>query len=361
MTFDLDFSRDVAVAAAWAAALALLLRRAWRGRHAFTRGGGSALALSVVLLALGAAEVVLRLAGVPRAVGQALVGAPLDPELGWRGLTLDADPGDPRPRVLFVGDSFTQGFGVGPDEAYHAVLERELGVARVVRAGPGWGSLQEWLALEAAWERARPAVVVLQVCSNDFINNDFELERGSFANNNLSARPYWESGRAVTRSPAPLLGVRRALAERSALAVWLNRRWRRLGLLLERRRLAESSEQRIGAQGRGFAPFERAVRTTEDILTRVAARCHGRELVLLPADTFQPFYAEWRALAERRGLTLLTAALDDLAAAEQRGQQMRLADGAHWNAAGHRLVAQALARHLGTRPDTAIGPRVPAP
>jgi lysophospholipase L1-like esterase len=349
MFFDSDRSRDLATATLWTVSLLVLAHQVWRRRRAPTPRGGLASALLVLGLAAGVAELALRVSGAPRVVGQALVGAPLDPRLGWRGLTLDAVPGDTRPRLLAVGDSFTQGFGVAPDETYHAWLARELDLARSVRAGPGWGTLQEWSALEEAWERARPDVVVLQVCSNDFINNDWELERDSWANNNLSARPYWESGRALMRAPARLLAWRRALAERSAMYLDLERRWRRLGLVLERRRWVASTEQHIGRLGRAHAPFERALRTTEEIVARVAERCRGSELVLLPADTFGPYYAEWRALAARRGLPLLTEALDDLEAAERRGVQVRAPDGAHWNAAGHRLVALALARRLRAR------------
>ncbi len=346
MPFDSDTVRDCAVALATGALLVALARSAWRRRASPSRLVGPALAALVVGLALVASEVALRLAGVPRAVGQALVGTPLDPLLGWTGTVLDGDPTTSRPRLLVVGDSFTHGTGSEAPRLYHAVAARAAGFERWVRAAPGWGTLQEELALEAARERARPDVIVVQVCSNDFINNDWELEQGSFGNNNHSRRPYWEQGRVVLRDPVALLGLRRALAERSALAVWLNRRWRHAGLLLERRRLVTSTEQRIGREGRGFPPFARALRTTEELLARLRARAGNVPLLLVPADAFSPFYDEWQALGARQGLPLLTSGLLALAEAERRGENVRLPDGVHWNAAGHALVGHALGEWL---------------
>ncbi len=345
MHLDSDALRDCASALAVGVLLAGLARLVWRRRASGSRLVGPALAALVCGLAGLASEAALRLAGVPRAVGLALLGAPLDARLGWTGTHLDGDPSTTRPRLLVLGDSFTHGSGETL-ELYPRVASRLAGYEPWVRAAPGWGTLQEWLALEAAWEDARPDVIVLQVCSNDFINNDWELERGSFGNNNLSRRPYWEAGRAVMRDPVALLGLRRALAERSALAVWLNRRWRHAGLFLERRRLVGSTEQSVGREGLAFAPFARAVRTTEELVAHVRARADGRPLVLLPADPFVPFYDEWRKLAERQGLPLLTGGLDALAEAERRGARVRLSDGVHWNAAGHALVGRALAEWL---------------
>ena len=70
-------------------------------------------AISVALLALLLVALVGEAAarlyywhtfGVPL---RATMLASSDPELGWRGIAVTGDRSSPRPRVLFVGDSFT--------------------------------------------------------------------------------------------------------------------------------------------------------------------------------------------------------------------------------------------------------------
>lgn len=342
MTPDRHTLLDLAFTAAYAALLAGLLVFVWRRRHARRRGAGPALAAAVVWAALGAAEVTLRLAGVPRAVGRALLGAPLDPRYGWRGDFIEGDPASPRPRALVVGDSFTDAAGVPPGERFHAALGRELGFETWAYSAPGWGTLQEALLIDDVIDRVRPDLIVLQVCSNDFLNNDWELEFGSYRNNNLSVRPYWEDGRVAWRAPGRFVRARRFLAERSALAVWLNARVRRLGLLLEQRHWVSGSEQSIVREGRAWPPFARAVRTTEALVARIATRGGGRSLLLLPVDAYPRYAVEWRALAARQGLPLLTDAVERVEAAERGGARVRQPDGAHWSAEGHAVVGQAL-------------------
>lgn len=158
------------------------------------------LALSLTL-ALGVAEVAARVSGVAREVGPSLV--VFDPRLGVRlrpdvlvrrrgpefdfTVTTNAlgqrgpEPSGPvRDAVLCLGDSFTLGHGVGDDEDFPALLRREMpdriGVSpTVLNAGvPGTGN-GRWVKVLKEEARAwSPAVVVLQVCGNDYADNERE-------------------------------------------------------------------------------------------------------------------------------------------------------------------------------------------
>lgn len=107
--------------------------------------------------------------------------ARFDPDLGWTvqpnlrlpGLTTNSagmrgaaeltEARTDRPRLLFVGDSYTFGFGVEDDEAYPAVLGREhLPDWEVLNLGvPGYGPDQMLWMYEKVGRRYRPDVVVL--------------------------------------------------------------------------------------------------------------------------------------------------------------------------------------------------------
>ena len=65
----------------------------------------------------------------------------------------------------------------------------------------GYGTLQEYLVLDEVIDEIQPTMILWQFCTNDFINNDHDLEVASTLNNNGWIRPYWEKGQAQLRSP----------------------------------------------------------------------------------------------------------------------------------------------------------------
>lgn len=75
-------------------------------------------------------------------------------------------------RVLFVGDSFTQGSQVEADELFTVRLERAIGGIESFNAGVGgYSTLQELRALPAQLAKYTPDAVVLTVYDNDFQDN----------------------------------------------------------------------------------------------------------------------------------------------------------------------------------------------
>jgi acyl-CoA thioesterase-1 len=86
-----------------------------------------------------------------------------------------ADPtggADSRPVVLFVGTSLTAGYGLDPDEAFPALIQRKIDSAglrfRVVNAGvSGETSAGALRRMDWLFEREPPAVVVIETGAND--------------------------------------------------------------------------------------------------------------------------------------------------------------------------------------------------
>lgn len=170
--------------------------------HLF-RGAASwvAAVLLGIVLAPALAEIVARLGGVRIGIdpdAYLAVSAPgvqytLRP--GWRGLSFDAPVAvnhlgfrapEPRPgatiRILFIGDSFTFGFGVREEETYPRRFERARRAAGqdvdvVNLAVAGYDSVQAVAALAANIDALRPRCVIYGAVPNDeappqFMNRD---------------------------------------------------------------------------------------------------------------------------------------------------------------------------------------------
>lgn len=108
--------------------------------------------------------------------------------------------------VLFLGDSFTLGYGVNDGEEYpaivRAILKRDLGKPVAVwNAGIGGVGNGRWLkTLERDAPNWKPELIVMQLCGNDFDDNYSE---GLYS---LS-----EEGELVESSPQKATPLRRAL------------------------------------------------------------------------------------------------------------------------------------------------------
>lgn len=111
-------------------------------------------------------------------------------------------------RILFLGDSYTHAHEVSTGMAYYDHFERlESGNFEVYAAGVGgYGSVQEFLALEEIHAVIEPDIVVWQLSSNDVGNNVFELDDKSIKSTQRP-RPYLnpDDGEIGVRNPGPWL------------------------------------------------------------------------------------------------------------------------------------------------------------
>jgi HEAT repeat protein len=83
-------------------------------------------------------------------------------------------------RVVFLGDSVTEGFGVGPADAYPRLLQAMLGergerVEVFSVAVQGWSTRQQRIAYHRIARRYRPDLVVVAACLNDIVELEHQL------------------------------------------------------------------------------------------------------------------------------------------------------------------------------------------
>jgi len=260
-----------------------------------------------------------------------------------RGFRLYGNPGEThRRKVLFLGDSYTQAMHVSDDKTYYGLLRDELDIEVFAYGVEGYGSLQEYMVLDRFFDDIKPDVVVIQFCPNDIINNNPELERNSTLNRMGLRRPYLVDGEVVYETAAPFPRLRNFAAHYSRLLYVIIRGIDRMNVRPE-----ESIEQVVRVEGMANPLFRQSVETAGQVLKMIRERVSPEtEIYAFSSDWGRPYHPEFRRISEEAGIHFIDGNGRALKMAEQRGVTTRAADTAHWNNAGHRIVADVLKRHL---------------
>lgn len=270
----------------------------------------------------------------------------IDDALGWQGERVFGDPHTRRPKVFVIGDSFTEGSGIPPASRYYSVLGRVLGMEVFAYGAGGYGTLQEYLVLDRYLGEINPDIVLLQVHSNDFINNSWELERASYFNNNMTVRPYLIGDAIDYRFPSRLGGLRLFLAANSRLFYEAIIDADRLAADLARRGYLHSVERDILAHGLAFGPFRESMGITNGLIARMKIRLGTTALAAFSADRTAVFFDQWRRIFAEHGIPFCESLPVRIREGEIAGATLRLADGAHWNVDGHDVAGRSLAEWL---------------
>lgn len=242
--------------------------------------------------------------------------------LGFRG---------PEPRsfpaggLLFIGDSFTSGYGVNDGEEFPALIAQQLsptgdsGTVAVVNAGTGNTGNGYWLRfLETEFERYHPRAVVFGFCVNDFIDNAVEQlyridEHGRLQETGIMPRQEAARGAQAVIEAIPGLAYSHLVG-------------------LARQVFSESGAP-AASDGAG-----RADALTYALVDTVLAFCAARGVpaVLLQIEVDSTGAGVLEGLAHRhRAVSLRAPSKAD------RPDLYYITDG-HWNAAGHRVIASSL-------------------
>ena len=253
------------------------------------------------------------------------------------GFRVFGDPRATKPKILFIGDSYTEAPMVSDGEVYYHRLARarpDLEVFAI--GGRGFGTLQEYMLLDEWVDEIRPDLVILQLHPNDIVNNSHALESRSTSDNNQMTRPYWEQGAVVMRFPEnDAWGPLYNLARHSYLLRLIN-----VNLTFLRARRVGSVEQ---AATRDDPDVVRATETTVEILAMFRRRAG------VPVSAFSARPDTWMRMwtasevCSRAGIRFIPGVGEAVDAATAAGEKVTgLPVDAHWNGAGHAIAARVL-------------------
>jgi hypothetical protein len=292
-------------------------------------------------------------------------------------------------RVMVLGDSFAEGFSVKQEEAVSQVLERALDArgcaVEVLNAGTvGYSTDQELLFYQLEGSRYAPAVVALFLYNNDVIYNGresvvsnpkplFTFAGGAARLKNVplpAAEPFRASGPAPPRLHG-MAAARWVRARLAASAPGLYDLLARLRFWSPLPRGEPPLELQIYAR-RPPPEIDRSWEFTEhllDALQRETARAGARLVVVYVPSKMEVSERDWEitrrryrvddtvwdrgrlaSLLARAGRRIGFPVIDptpELRAADHgwRGGPYH-SGGGHWNALGHRVVAERLDRFL---------------
>jgi hypothetical protein len=254
-----------------------------------------------------------------------------------------------RPRVVVLGDSFLEGWGVDESQRLSNRLESATGVEHLNFAMAHFGPYQAYLAYrELARHFDHNAVIVSVVPTSDFRDIDYEAAR-ELGWYEFRYRPY-----LVGEAPAYEHFDHREPGWRH----WLRRysyAFNALRQVLRNRALRASAPP----PSRFYDFSQREYRRLEAILERLVGAAEGRPILVLLIPTAadlrrylesgqsDPLSARMAAFAARHEVQLLNL-LPPMAADLRRSQGYFHACDTHWNALGNALATEVLLSRLGS-------------
>jgi lysophospholipase L1-like esterase len=246
-------------------------------------------------------------------------------------------------KVLFLGDSFTHAEDVSDENTYFGILKRVLSIETFTFGCKGYGTLQEYMILDKWFDEIRPDIIVIQFCSNDFINNYYELELRSKCHNNGMRRPYLTKNGIIYKNPNNFSVIRDFANKRSRFLYVI------INLIDKLNRTFDNStvENIIEDQGLQYHYYKESVEITEQLIKKFKLRTPSTTLIYaFSADQSMPYYEEFKRISKENGIYFIDGIPQLIEYSEKKGIPTRAEDTVHWNETGHQIVAYALQEYF---------------
>lgn len=251
-----------------------------------------------------------------------------------------------RKKILFLGDSFTHAQQISDEKTYYGILQQQ-GIGEIFAYGTsGYGTLQESMILEQYLDQIRPNVIVLQFCSNDFINNSYALELQSSWNNSGKRRPYLTvQGNLMYAVPKThFVQIRDLMMSYSQL---LNSLLWRIDQLYAATHKKTTIEHVIESTNGELEAFHDAVRITEHIFRKIRKQVvPSIPIYVFETDSLSPYRDALKRIVPDNGMVFLEGIPEAIHYVQQQGIITTAQDNIHWNETGHAIVAKELMPHL---------------
>ncbi len=266
----------------------------------------------------------------------------VDMSTDGRGFRLFGNPKTEKTKILVIGDSFTHAKDVSNDKTYYAHLGDLMNAEIFAYGVVGYGTLQEFMIADEYIDAIEPDLLLLQFCSNDFINNSVALERLSPLNNNRTRRPYLtDSGDIEYILPKALPWLRNFANHNSQLLSWIFSAY-------DVRTIDKQNDvfKTIGQKDGNIPEYKKAIQTTRRLLEKLENRVSPIPIATFCVDDFRPYVEDYQSLCQELDFIFIPGVVEAIQESKAQGEIVMAADGGHWNERGHKICAEVLAEHL---------------
>jgi lysophospholipase L1-like esterase len=251
------------------------------------------------------------------------------------------NPKTEKTKIFFLGDSYTQSVEVSDNKVFYNIIGDSLPIEVFAFGMAGYGQIQQFMILDEYFDAIQPDILVLQVCSNDFIDNHYKIEM--------------ESGYKVGLR-RPYLTLNGDIEYHHPIPKWqkVENHSRFLGFILKRLDNAKQNvgvkdpaEKRIAEQGEAYEDFAYSMKVTELALQKIIQRVSDKtQIIVFNADAYNPQATAFKAICEDNNIIYSFSAMEAIQQMEHKGVTIRAGDGYHWNKKGHEVIAKALIEDL---------------
>lgn len=234
---------------------------------------------------------------------------------------------------------------VANDKTYYGLLKNDMPLDVFAYGTGGYGTLQEFMIIDQYIDKICPNVIILQFCSNDFVDNSYALEINSRWSSGI-CRPYLSKQGEIFYAMPKQLSTLRTLRE------FTNKYSSLLYLLISRidilmANVFGTTEDVIAERGKSFDLFRESIDITDTLFKRIKERIPtGTSLYVFTVDDANPYYDELKYLLGKNDIAFIDGVPQAIREAEIAGIVVRAKDKAHWNEMGHQIAARVLKRYL---------------
>ena len=241
-------------------------------------------------------------------------------------------------KILIIGDSFTEGVNVNNDEVYYNYLDTNKYEIFAYGCG-GYGTLQEFMIMDEYFDEINPDILLIQFCSNDIINNSYELERYNSKNNPHRIRPYLLNEDVEYLYPNMMNGALYRILDYFYI-------FRILKLQYLRFYKIEINEKNTNLDYLKDY-YEKSERITLKILEIIKKRSNSIPLFSFTTDYNEYSKKSIESIFKQSGYTYIPNVPEQLISAKNKGMKI---DGmpydAHWNHIGHKIAGKYISEFL---------------